>query len=198
MANEDSDDPPSGKSFGLSAIILAAAIAMTGFVAKYEGTKYKAYQDPGGHWTICRGHRAGVKAGDVASKATCDRYYREDMIFAMNHVASVTPELKGHVTALQASGDFVLNTGPRPWKPSPMARQFATGHWVEGCEAFTGYYVTIYANHDLRSTYCKPENQGFRCTLKVLVKRREDEKEICLHGLPDNTDFTPIVVPPTP
>jgi GH24 family phage-related lysozyme (muramidase) len=41
----------------LAAAALAAALAIAGgLVAHWEGTRYTAYQDITGVWTICEGH----------------------------------------------------------------------------------------------------------------------------------------------
>lgn len=59
---------------------LAASIALSGaLVAHFEGTRYTAYQDVTGTWTICDGHTRGVKAGDTATLQQCAAWRYEDL-----------------------------------------------------------------------------------------------------------------------
>ena len=121
--------------------IAAAVIAITPFTMGEEGTVYKAYRDPVGKPTICNGHTKGVKMGDVATEAQCQAYLREDLTEAMIYVVRYSPGIIDNEQALKASGDFVMNTWPVPFKNSPMARYFNDSEWENGCNAFIGYYT---------------------------------------------------------
>ena len=53
-------------------VAVSAAVALASVVAmKFEGKVKHTYKDMGGTYTICYGHTAGVKAGQVASDADC-------------------------------------------------------------------------------------------------------------------------------
>lgn len=63
--------------------VSATAIALAGaLIAKWEGTRYEAYQDVGGVWTICEGHTAGVLPGMKATQAQCDEWREQDIATA--------------------------------------------------------------------------------------------------------------------
>ena len=49
-------------------------------IKEFEGLRLKAYQCPGGVWTIGYGHTAGVKPGMVITKAQAEEYLKADLI----------------------------------------------------------------------------------------------------------------------
>lgn len=58
------------------AAILAGLMVLT---PEMEGTRFKAYPDTGGVWTICTGHTGAVKRGDVATQPECAAYLQSDL-----------------------------------------------------------------------------------------------------------------------
>lgn len=58
------------------AAIFAGLMVLT---PEMEGTRFKAYPDTGGVWTICTGHTGGVKRGDVATPLECSAYLQSDL-----------------------------------------------------------------------------------------------------------------------
>lgn len=141
------DQSTTKKVYGVAAIVGAAILAVTPFTAKQEGTLFHAYLDGGKTPTICTGHTKGVHMGDVATPKQCSQYLAEDQEPAMAYAYKVEPNLANNILALEASGDFVFNTGTKWFPNSPMRAQFKKGNWVAGCNAFVGYIETIKGVH---------------------------------------------------
>ena len=49
-------------------------------IIEFEGLRLKAYQCPGGVWTIGYGHTAGVKHGMVITEAQAEEYLKANLI----------------------------------------------------------------------------------------------------------------------
>jgi len=56
----------------------SAAIAAA-FIGDKEGLALAAYQDGARVWTICRGHTEGVRPGQTATPAECERLFASDL-----------------------------------------------------------------------------------------------------------------------
>ena len=141
---------------GLTAVSIAAMIA-----ASHEGTRYKAYTDVGGVWTICQGHTKGVKLGDVANASQCRKYLLEDMAIAD---ASVTRCIKTAMNVNQQASfdDAVFNVGPRVVCGSTLQRLANAGDITGACEQLSRW---VYVG--------STKYQG-------LINRRADDRELCL------------------
>jgi len=63
--------------FGAISMLIAGVMA-----TQQEGTRYVAYQDVGGTWTICEGDTHNVKQGDTATREQCDDRLRKNLIAA--------------------------------------------------------------------------------------------------------------------
>jgi GH24 family phage-related lysozyme (muramidase) len=166
-----------------------------------EGTVYKAYLDPISKPTICSGHTKGVHLGQVASKQQCEQFYLEDMTDAMNEVIKISPNLSPDhhpdLSALQASGDFVLNAGPQWFARSPMKIYFDAGEWVKGCNSFVGFIVNgtfpkspnpPKGYNDCHLITTGPRKGQWQCQLPGLVARRLGEQKICLGKIKPSLD----------
>lgn len=176
------------KSGALLAIIAAAATGIYTFTGDFEGTKYKAYKDPIGKWTICKGHTKDVFMGQVATEKDCLKFYEQDMQEAMFQAIAVTPTLVKNTNALKAAGDFTFNAGIGSYKRSPMAAYFAKEDWVNGCNAFVNYYNNgsyLSRQPGMKCKFSEAKNKWL-CELPGLTRRRLGEKKICL-GLEEPT-----------
>jgi len=113
--------------------IAGAALAIAGsIIAKWEGVRFKAYQDVGGVWTICEGHTRGVKPGDVATQAQCDTYLAEDMRVAADIVARcITHPIPDHVRGALISATY--NIGSKVVCESTLRRKMNAGDIEGGC-----------------------------------------------------------------
>lgn len=150
------------------AVITAGLAVLT---PEMEGTKFKAYRDKGGVWTICTGHTGGVRAGDRASPDECAAYFSGDV---SEVVEFIWRRVTGPVSLLckVAIGDLGYNIGTGALGRSTLikkanagdqrgvAAEFMRWTWVDGQD-------------------CKVS--GSDCA--GIVKRREIQRELCLVGL---------------
>lgn len=173
---------------GLGASALAAlALVITNqapTTATHEGTRYQAYRDPAGIWTICNGHTRGVTVGMVATRAQCDAWLQEDMAIAGVHVIRSTAPIVEQPAALGQATDFTLNAGAVWWDKSPMRAHFLARRWRQGCEAFRSYIIRAQVRKPIPGYQCAKNSKGvLYCVLPGLVKRRDEERRLCLAGL---------------
>jgi lysozyme len=130
-----------------TAPLLAAAIVagLIVFIPPHEGKRNVAYPDPVRGWetpTICYGHTAGVKRGDVATNAECLAYLEQDVrLIAL-------PAVERHVIAPIsveqgiALGDFAYNVGERQFAQSLAVRRFNGGDCLGAAEALRNWGAT--------------------------------------------------------
>ncbi len=153
--------------FGRKSVTGATAamllIAMP-FTAHHEGVRLKAYLDPVGIPTVCAGETLGVKIGDEYSKAECDKMLAARLgMFGAAVDVMVKPEMTPQTHAAFTS--FAYNVGLGAFKKSSVLRLYNEGQPIAACNFLNRY---IYA--------------GGR-VLPGLVKRREEERKLCLSGL---------------
>lgn len=146
------------------ALVAAALVVATPFVAGWEGTENKAYKDAVGVTTICSGHTATAEMGQVKTDAECEALLRQDLSKAFMVVAfHVNVEMP--VERWVALASFVFNVGEGNFARSTLLRKLNAGDTVGAC------------NELLRWTYA-----GGR-KLKGLERRREAERALCLQGV---------------
>lgn len=155
---------------GMSAAVLTAAIALVG---AWEGLRTVAYRDPVGIPTVCYGETRGVKMGDRYTVEQCKEMLGEGLIEfeAMMRRCLVAPDRipdKSYVAFLS----LTYNIGPGAWCKSSIRRyanKYAEtgnlGHLAEACNRIRLY------------------NKAGGRVLKGLVRRRAEERQICLEGV---------------
>lgn len=127
---------------GGAVLALTVAMSPAGYRAlkSHEGlgqpgaTVQKAYADPYYGWriaTICYGHTAGVKQGDTATLAQCDKFLREDVD---KHCALVYDALMPHgIWLTQGEQDaycsFAYNLGKFKGTDSVYGRLLKQDDW---------------------------------------------------------------------
>jgi lysozyme len=156
------------KAGGLAAIIgTVAAGVLYVSIPEDEGTRYKAYRDIAGIWTICTGDTANVKPGQVATKAECEARLERQLIAHAEPVMRCTPRLaeEGRDYQRAAAVSLAYNIGTGAYCRSSIDRAFDAGNWRAGCDAF------------LRFRFA-----GGR-EVRGLLLRRQRERAICLRGL---------------
>lgn len=159
-----------------AAAALAALLGASALVAVYEPApgdkRLKAYQDFGGVWTICDGHTKGVHPGMVATHAECDQWRMDDLEDAAKVVDrcinAPNPHQRGALISFAYNvgpggkgvkdGLCVLKSGREPY----IRRMANAGQWQEACDGLLAW--TKAAGIELRG----------------LVKRRQDERALCL------------------
>lgn len=152
---------------GLAAAIAAAlAIAVPG-IMRWEGKRNIAYADVAGVPTVCWGHTgpAARPLGARRTDAECGLLLDRDIEAHMRPILGCVPELALRPNQLAASTMLAFNIGTRAFCGSIAARRFNAGDWRGGCNAFRLW------------------NQAGGRIVRGLVRRREDERRICLKGL---------------
>ena len=146
------------------ALLAAALVAATPFVAGWEGIENKAYKDAVGVTTICSGHTATAEMGQVKTDAECEALLRQDLSKAFMVVAlHVNVEMP--VERWVALASFVFNVGEGNFARSTLLRKLNAGDTVGACNELRRW---VYA--------------GGR-KLKGLERRREAERALCLQGV---------------
>lgn len=142
----------------------AAAAALVGLVAQWEGKENNPYRDIVGVWTVCYGET------NVAmrrySDAECSDMLGDSLTKYAGPVLERNPELRGHDNQLVAATSLAYNIGPAAYRRSTVAKRFTAGNWRGACDAMLAW---SYA--------------GGR-QIKGLLNRRKAERAICLKGLP--------------
>ena len=139
------------------------AIATT-CVAGFEGLRQVAYRDPVGIPTICFGETKGVRMGDKASLDECKGMLADSLEIANAGVSSCAKvDLPDDTRAAMVS--FTYNVGVGTFCRSTMAKKLNAHDLAGAC------------NELPRFVYAK----GVK--LPGLVRRRAEERRICLAGL---------------
>lgn len=135
-------------------------------IAGFEGLRTAAYLDPVGIPTICFGHTASVQIGDVKTVRQCEELLTDEVITFGLDVANMTTTPLSH-EEMAAYTSFAYNVGTGAFSSSTLLRKLNAGDRVGACNELTRW---VYA-------------KGIK--LPGLVKRRAEERELCLSGLSD-------------
>jgi len=144
------------------------AAVVVPLVGAFEGLRTVAYQDPVGIPTICYGEIDGVRLGDTATRAECDAMLGARLAEFSAKIDKCLPEtLPDSVHAAFLSAAYNIGTGA--FCGSSMARRANAGNIVGACDALLMWDKATLA--------------GVKVRLPGLVKRRAEERELCLQGL---------------
>ncbi len=141
------------------------------FTAPHEGIKYDAYKDSVGVWTICRGHTAGVKAGDHATQEQCDQYFRDDLAQATVQLDSLA-KVEIPTGAKVVFVDFIFNVGVGNFQSSTMLKKINSGDFAGACREFSRWTRAGGKNCFDKSNNC----------YGIIIRRLAQQAE-CLRGL---------------
>lgn len=159
--------PDGLKRFALPGVTAAVLVAIS-IIAPHEGELHHAYQDSIGVWTICRGHTQGVKEGDVATQAQCDKWFTEDLAIAERaYDRLVSYPHNDNVKAAMIS--FIFNAGEGNFRKSTMLKLLNQGKKVQACQQLPRWKYAGGRDCTIRSNNCTG-----------LIKRRQDEMNLCL------------------
>jgi len=154
---------------GLVIPLAGTALAIAGSLAHYfEGTRYAAYQDVGGVWTVCDGHTGpDVVPGLVATEAQCEVYRQADLVEANRAVkrlisVPLSAPCEGALT------DFTLNTGSGTLAKSSIRTRFNASDYAGGAAAISRYHYA--GGHDCRLS---------TSSCAGIVVRRSVERWLC-------------------
>ncbi len=156
---------PRGLVLPLAAGFAPVVLALVMF---FEGLSLTAYRDTGNVWTICYGHTAGVRPGDIATRSQCAGWLWEDLQHAIRAVDS---HLRADVGMLcrVALTDFVFNVGAPSFARSTLLRRFNAGDRLGAPDEFLRW--TYVAGKD-----CRDPANG----CGGIVTRRQVARELCL------------------
>ena len=148
-----------------------AATLLLAVVPQFEGTKYTAYKDIAGIWTVCQGDTRDVHAGLIETPEGCRQRLESQLTAHASGVLQCTPRLteEGHDNQKVAAVSLAYNIGVAAYCKSSVDRNFDKGDWVNGCNALMAWNKAR-VNGQLRPV------QG-------LTTRRNAERTICLKGL---------------
>lgn len=158
-------------------VVAAAPRADTSIALQHiRGREYlTAYADVVGVWTICDGLTAGVKRGQVETRAGCAGRLEAELVRHADEILACVPELRapGRDHQRWAFTSLAYKMGAPKICASTAARRYRAGQRAAACDAF-GMWVK--AGRPLK-------------TLRGLVLRRERERQICLTGLPGRPEY---------
>lgn len=131
-------------------------------IAPAEGLRRVAYSDPVGVPTLCFGETRGVKLGDTATVEQCkamlaDRVEKDFIPGVEKCISRPMPD-----TRKAAFVSLAYNVGVDTFCKSSIARRYNAGDTQGACDAMLLYV------------------KAGGITLPGLVKRREQERELCL------------------
>ena len=147
-------------------VMLAAVVALAlPMVQKWEGRSLVAYRDIVGVATICDGETRGVRMGDRASPADCDRMTEAAVA---EFEAAIRPCLPADLPIASRAAFVVTayNIGSAGFCKSSMSRRALAGDLRGACDALLMW-----------------TKAGGR-VVQGLVNRRNAERALCLKGLP--------------
>lgn len=149
------------------AAILAGLMVLT---PEMEGTRFKAYPDTGGVWTICTGHTGGVKRGDVATQPECAAYLQSDLGRSVDFAQSRSGPVG--LFCKIAIADMHYNVGHGAVSSSTLLRRANVGDQRGAAEQF-GRWVYV---------------GGKDCRVAAndcggIPVRRAIQRELCMVGL---------------
>lgn len=90
-------------------------------IKEFEGLRLKAYQCPGGVWTIGYGHTAGVKPGMLISKVQAEEYLKADLIAFERYLNGLGLALNQN--QFDALVSFIYNVGTGNFSNSTLLRK---------------------------------------------------------------------------
>ena len=90
-------------------------------IIEFEGLRLKAYQCPGGVWTIGYGHTAGVKPGMVITEAQAAEYLKANLIAFERYLNGLGLALNQN--QFDALISFIYNVGTGNFSNSTLLRK---------------------------------------------------------------------------
>ena len=90
-------------------------------IKEFDGLRLKAYQCPGGVWTIGYGHTAGVKPGMVITEAQAEEYLKADLIAFERYLNGLGLALNQN--QFDALISFIYNVGTGNFSRSTLLRK---------------------------------------------------------------------------
>ena len=140
-----------------------AAVLLMSLVGVFEGKRNDPYKDIVGVWTVCYGEtRVAMRR---YSDGECEDMLADGLADFAGPVLNRNPELAGRPYQLAAATSLAYNVGLANYGKSTVARRFSAGNFRGACDAFLMW------------------TRAGGKVVNGLVKRRQQERAICLKGL---------------
>lgn len=136
--------------------------ALIALIATFEGVSYYAYRDPVGIPTICFGETRGVKMGMKATPEQCDAKLKQRLVEFETDLRNCMPIDSVSDNPYMAIMSLSYNVGSNRVCNSSIGKYVKQGNIPSACNEFSKW---VYA-------------KGIK--LPGLVRRRTEEKELCL------------------
>lgn len=137
------------------------------FIKSFEGLELEAYQDIAGIWTIGYGHTETAKEGMVISEAQAEELLRADLDRfekgVLNHLKWAPKQHR-----FDALVSFAFNVGLAGFARSTALKRLNAGNIDAGADALLWWD--------------KAKVNGVHKRIKGLTRRRQQERELFLHG----------------
>lgn len=151
---------------GLIAGSVALMALATATISQFEGRELRAYQDIVGVWTICEGETKGVRPGQVATPAECDKMLASNIAYYEAGLdRCLTAAVPGRTKVALVS--WTMNVGIGAACGSTLVRKANAGDLRGACDQLL---VWNKAGNPLRP-------------VSGLTVRRKAEREDCHEGL---------------
>lgn len=163
-------------SKAVAALVVAGASAtaiLNQFLDEKEGTALGAYLDGSRVWTICKGHTAGVKPGDRATREQCDRFFETDVGVAFAAIDRLVKVPMSEPQRAAVTSFCAFNIGPTKCSTSTFLRKLNAGDRVGACREIPRWIFDGGRDCRIRANNCFGQ-----------VERRAQEEELCLTGEP--------------
>lgn len=145
------------------AVQLAAEIG-----SHYEGTRYQAYQDSAGVWTVCRGITANVQQGKTYTEAECKHLELTHYIELELAAKQLYTHWYSYNLYVQASMlDMLFNLGVPQVRASTHLKLANSGDLQGACTQMTRWVWAVDAQ------------TGQKVQLEGLKNRRQSTAELC-------------------
>jgi lysozyme len=144
-----------------------AATTLLSVVPQFEGTKYEAYKDIAGIWTVCQGDTKDVHAGLIETPEGCRKRLELQLAAHTKGMMLCTPALNGEgLDYLKAAGGSLsYNIGISAYCHSSVDKNWDVGKWLDGCNSFM--------------VWNKAKVKGVLRPVESLTTRRKMEIQIC-------------------
>ncbi|MCX4310198.1 MAG: lysozyme [Desulfovibrio sp.] len=154
-------------SAALLALLGGAAPLVMNKIANSEGYVPQAYKDPVGIWTKCFGDTRNVTPGAKYSFDQCVQSLNSQILAHGKPILKCVPRLAQQPDKVKAAMvSMAYNIGVNGFCASSVARYANRGEWENACRRISQIYKTAKGKE-----------------LPGLVKRRQQESELCLEGL---------------
>jgi lysozyme len=152
------------------------------YIEQKEGFRGTAYLCPTGHWTLGFGDTVGVRAGQTITREDADFRLRARLVEYENAVEHYV-DVPLTQNEFDACVSLVYNIGSGNFATSSVRRLLNAGLYEAAALAFKKFNKGRKVDTNGKPVLDK-NGKPILIIVPGLVRRREEEKEIFLHGFP--------------